>query len=299
MSPEWSEALLALGETGSVTVAAERCHLSQPAFTRRLQRLAATVGAPILRRQGRRVTFTAAGEALLALARRQGVDWVQTVEAIHGRPAPLELGCGATIALTLLPRALLCLRERDRTWTVRIHAGDSAVTVSRLLAGEIDAGLVTTPSADRRLGSIPLLRDPVVAVAACTENAIPANLAELARRPLCLYGRGTGFRSFVDALFATAGWFPDPVAEVDSLEALRELAAAGLGFALLPHSVAASAIAAGRLRLVDIPELHDAARTVTLLHRADKPQHPAFAPLQGALEAAALSLAQRLAASDG
>jgi DNA-binding transcriptional LysR family regulator len=273
--------LAAIQEAGSVTGAAARRHLSQPALTRQVQRLARETGLGLLERRGRGVALTPAGEALAAWARRQAQDWQATLAALRGRqPSPLRVGCGATLALTLLPGALARLRADLPQISVRVLAGDSAATAARVLAGEADAGLVTTAAADPRLLSLPLYRDPVVAVG--PPGSPPRlSLSELAARPLCLYARGTGFRAFVDELLAAAGLFPEPVAEVESLEALRELAAAGLGFTLLPASVAA----AGRAPRVQVPELAGHARTVALLRRADRPPHPAFAAFHAACAA--------------
>ena len=284
--------LLALEEAGSVTAAAQRRHLSQPALTRQLQRLAAEAGVPLLRQVGRRAALTPAGEALAASARRQAADWEAALAAVQGeRQAPLRLGCGTTIALTLLPPALRRLRAEEPGLALRIQAGDSAVTAARVLAGDADAGLVTTPPQQRRLLAVPLLRDPLLAVGppGCPPRL---SLAALAAGPLCLYARGTGFRQFVDELFAGAGLQVRPAAELDSLEAIRELVAAGLGFSLLPRSVVAEALAAGRIQAVAVPELPPAARTVTLLWRAER-GHPALPRLQAALLEAAEALGGR------
>lgn len=283
-------ALLAVQETGTVTAAAEHLHLSQPALSRQLQRLGREAGAPLLERRGRRVALTAAGAALAASARRQAEDWEATLRAVAGRPqAPLRLGCGTSPALTLLPAALRRLAAEAPGLPVRVRGGDSAAVSLACLSGEADAGLVTTAPADRRLLVLPLLRDPVLAVGP-PEGPVPGDLRALAAAPLCLYARGTGFRRFVDDLFSAAGLRPQPAAEVDSLEALRELVAAGLGCSLLPRSVVAGAAEAGRLRVLEVRGLPAASRTVALLRRCDRPPHPAFEDLLRALRAAAAGL---------
>ena len=274
------EALLSLAairDAGSVTAAAERRHLSQPALTRQVQRLARSAGTALLERRGRGVALTPAGEALAAWAVRQSQDWDAMLASVRTQRAlPLRLGCGATLALTLLPRAMARLRAARPDLGLRVLVGDSAATSARVLSGEVDAGLVTTAPVDPRLDALPLYRDPVVAVGP-PEAPERMALADLARGPLCLFARGTGFRTFIDELFAGAGLFPDPVAEIGSLEALRELAAAGLGYTLLPASVA------GGVRTIDVPELAGHARTVALLRRGDRPSHPAFADLLAAV----------------
>ncbi len=280
-----ADALLALQETGSVTAAAGRCHLTQPALTRRLQRLSAAAGVAVVERRGRGVVLTAAGESLASLARRQRDDWERTLAGLReAGSVPMRLGCGSSLALTLLPAALARLDAKRGGPPLRVLAGDSAATAARLLADEIDAGLVTTAAADRRIRAWPLTRDAVVAVGPLGLPPV-RTLAELAAGPLCLYVRGTGLRGFQDGLFAAAGLFPEPLAEIDSLEALRELVVAGLGRSLLPRSVAAPAAAAGRLRLLAVDGLQGAGRTIALLCRSDRAVHPRLAELHAALRA--------------
>jgi len=280
-------AIIALAETGSVTSAAALRHVTQPALTRQLQRLAARVGAPLVERRGRRVLLTAAGEAVAAAARRQAADWEATLQALRGtRHAPLRLGAGATVALTLLPGALARLRAELPELALQISSGDSAVTAARCLSGELDAGLVTTAAADPRLLALPVGVDPVVAIGPPV-GPDRLSLRELALGPLCLYARGTGFRSLLEELFAGAGLFPHPVAEMDGMEALRELVAAGIGRSLLPRSVVAGALAEGRIRQLGVDGLPQVSRTIALLRRAGRPPHPVFAALAAALVATA------------
>jgi LysR family transcriptional activator of mexEF-oprN operon len=58
-----------VAEAGSVTAAANRLYLTQPAVSAALRRLASTVGAPLFVRAGRGLALTTRGERLLASAR--------------------------------------------------------------------------------------------------------------------------------------------------------------------------------------------------------------------------------------
>ncbi len=61
---------LAVAETGGVTKAAQRLHLTQSAVSMQLKRLEEGLGAPLLNRAGRGVSLTRQGEELAPLARR-------------------------------------------------------------------------------------------------------------------------------------------------------------------------------------------------------------------------------------
>src|SRR4051812_20471182 len=88
-------AFMKVAELRSFTQAAEALFFSQPAVTQQIRSLEREVGEPLFERQGRRVTLTAAGEALYPFASRalallsEGRAAVEEVRAgLAGRVAP-------------------------------------------------------------------------------------------------------------------------------------------------------------------------------------------------------------------
>ena len=61
--------LIALAETGTVSRAAERVHLTQSALSHQLRALESHYGAPVVKRHGQSVKLTESGQRLVALAR--------------------------------------------------------------------------------------------------------------------------------------------------------------------------------------------------------------------------------------
>ena len=59
------EAFKVIAETGSLTRAAERLHVSQPAMSAALKKFEAELGAPLFDREANRIRLNAAGEAAL------------------------------------------------------------------------------------------------------------------------------------------------------------------------------------------------------------------------------------------
>ncbi|HJV26938.1 MAG TPA: LysR family transcriptional regulator [Aromatoleum sp.] len=78
---------LALVERGSITAAAEACHVTQPTVSMQLRELADAVGLPLYEQIGKRLHLTAAGEALAETARTMLDEWLafeQTIDAMKG-----------------------------------------------------------------------------------------------------------------------------------------------------------------------------------------------------------------------
>src|SRR3974390_2054156 len=61
--------LIALAESGTVSRAAERVHLTQSALSHQLRALESHYGAPVVKRHGQSVKLTESGQRLVALAR--------------------------------------------------------------------------------------------------------------------------------------------------------------------------------------------------------------------------------------
>src|SRR5688572_23248814 len=106
-----------VAESGSVTQAAARLYLTQPAVSAALRRLTTAVGAPLFVRQGRGLVLTQRGEQLLARARLHLaalVDAALAPAAFDPRTSErtLRLGLADAAEMWLLPE-LLRVFERE------------------------------------------------------------------------------------------------------------------------------------------------------------------------------------------
>ena len=113
---------LALTETGHFGRAAERCYVSQSAFSNAIKELEATLDAELVDRTNRSVTITATGQEVAVQARLVLHDVESLVESARGNKEPLtgdlRLGVIPTVAPVLLPEALPRLREQHPQLTL-------------------------------------------------------------------------------------------------------------------------------------------------------------------------------------
>jgi LysR family transcriptional regulator, mexEF-oprN operon transcriptional activator len=145
-----------VGETGSVTAAAARLYLTQPAVSAALRRLTRAVGAPLFARRGRGLGLTHRGERLLAEVRphlRRLVEAALTPAAFDPRTSErtFRLGLSDSAEVWLLPPLLRVLgREAPRMRVVAIPvqfrnvghalagaAVDAAITVADDLPADV------------------------------------------------------------------------------------------------------------------------------------------------------------------
>jgi DNA-binding transcriptional LysR family regulator len=181
----------------------------------------------------------------------------------------VRIGTGATACIYLLPPVLRALRRRMPGLEITVQTGNTADIVDRLEANALDVALATLPVAGRSVQVTPVYEDELVAVFPAGEAA-PARLtpAVLTERPLLLYEAGGNTRRVIDRWFARAGRIPKPVMELGSVEAIKELIGAGLGWAVLPRLAVDDAEV--RRRIAIRPLTPRLVRSLAVVLRRDK-----------------------------
>jgi DNA-binding transcriptional LysR family regulator len=234
------DAFVAVVELGSFSAAAARLNLTQPAVSFQIRQLERRFGLRLVERVGRRACPTAAGLDLLPHIRRIDAAAAGAIEAmayytevVAGR---VRLGTGATACIYLLPPLLAELRRRFPRLEIVVRTGNSPEILRALEDNALDVGLVTLPAPGRIFAIEKLIDDEIVAVFPPGIEAPDAlTPAALARLPVLLYEPGGNARRVIDDWFARAGVALKPVMELGSVEAIKQLVAAGLGCGLLPR----------------------------------------------------------------
>src|SRR5207248_9198296 len=104
-------------------------------------------------------------------------------------------------------------------------------------------------------------------------------LAALVAEPFILFPRGTGFRAYVEQWFAARGVAPRVTMELDSAEAVKAMAAAGLGAAAVTRVALEDELRSGRLARVTLPGEPPVYELVCSVLRRDKYIHGLLAAL--------------------
>jgi DNA-binding transcriptional LysR family regulator len=268
------EYFLAVAQTGNVTRAAERLHISQPSLSAAIRTLEAQLGVAVLHRHGRRVTLTEAG-ALLAERGPELLELTDDVLAqVRGRSASvggrIRLGATPTARHGVLPRLLE--RCADQAPGIMIYTSeDTTGALLRSVAhGDLDAAITfcATLPAPRQLTLHPLATEAAVVHLRddhplATRTALA--LADLADETILIAASrdSGGYSDRVLAALESAGvrarTRPDPYPDL-GLQAVRE----GLGIVIyargaFPANLSGSAFVALEPRL-ELP-FHLATRT--------------------------------------
>ena len=280
------EHFVAVAEERNFTRAARRLHLVQSALSVSIRALERELHAQLFERTTREVRLTDTGRLLLPEARRT-LDAAAAAQAVvlgaqAGLRGTLRLGMMQVIGVADIG-SLIAQFHRERP-LVDIRPttapGGSAQMISEVRHGTLDAAFVAVSGMDQPgLTATTLAAEPVLL--GCPPDHPLArrsvvSVSELADEPFVDYTPGWGTRTIADQLFARVGVDRSIGIEVPDSSIQASLVRAGLGLAILPESMIASA------GLTGVPLRPAAVFTVAFIVAADRPPSPvtqAFAAL--------------------
>jgi DNA-binding transcriptional LysR family regulator len=232
-------ALVAVAEEQSVTRAAQRLFLAQPALSRQLQALERRLGVPLLERLPRGVALTEAGRALLGPAREAVAAWERGLAAALATvPAGrLVVGMQTAVGRGLQRRALARFAELSPGTVPVLRQVDWRDPTAGLADGSSDVAFVWLPLPMDDADVLPVAREERVVALPSDHRLAGAPrvvLADLLDEPFIALPDSAG--PLRDAWLAVAdrGGRPPVVGAVaDTPDAVFEAVASGLGVVLL------------------------------------------------------------------
>ncbi len=240
-------------EHRSVTRAAERLHIAQPALGQHIRALEAELGVPLLDRHSRGVTATAAGELLYARS-REILDLItrteQEVVALgNGVARAITLGLTPSLTLLIGTDLQLAFSEKAPAWQLRIWEDPSFKLTGAVENGELDLALAYDVVPRQGLTLRPVLEEELLF--ACRPDLAPegptVDLAYILGRQLAL---GTTQDIGRRVLARAAGVTPEALkvrSEFQSVTGIRDMLLRGSAVSVLPYGSIAQEIRAGRL----------------------------------------------------
>jgi DNA-binding transcriptional LysR family regulator len=226
----------------SFTQAAETLHVTQSTISKMVRQLEDEVGAPLLVRDGRKLTLTdtgavvyARGGEMLATLRQLQLEVRDTQARQRGT---LAIGIPPMINLLFTP-VLKAFRERHPGIALALSEDTGQGIERRVAAGELEIGMTVLPAEPAlelqtgRIASYPLYALAAAGTFQRTRRTL--RLKQLAALPLVLLNDDFALTRTLRSAFAAAGIEPAIAAQSGQWDWLVEMASAGIGVALLPE----------------------------------------------------------------
>jgi len=251
METKWLEDFVSLAETRSFSRSAHLRHVTQPAFSRRIQSLEAWAGVDLVDRSSYPTRLTPAGETLYqqSLEVLQSLQSTRAMLRAHSAAGQdfIEFAVPHTLAFTFFPAWVTSLGESFGSFKSRLIALNVHDAVMRLVEGSCDLLIAyhhasqPSPLEGDRFEMVSLGEERVIPVARANARGEPQFVLPgrvNAPLPFLGYAPGAYLGLVVDQLLRQSAQSVhlDRVYETDMAEGLKAMALEGHGIAFLPRS---------------------------------------------------------------
>ncbi|MFD1035634.1 LysR family transcriptional regulator [Sphingomonas hankookensis] len=272
---------IALFEEGSVTRAAQRLHVVQPAVSMQIARMERELGQKLFDRTPKSMVPTAAGRTLHRLV----LPVVRNLSLAHEHMARLSgvvsgrvtMGMLASLATSLIPGMLTGFADDYPEIEVAVVDGYSSTFIDLVNEGQLDFAVINRPS--RKLGLIvdPLVEEQMVLVTGAAddegEDEGAVSIKRLTDYKLVLPTRRHGLRTELERHLANRNVTLEPRLELDAIEGIVELVAGSDWATILPSLAIRRHLAPRRVHIRAIEPMM--VRRLAVIHHPRHPLSPA------------------------
>lgn len=234
-------AFCSTAQTGSMSLAAERLHLSQPTVSQLIKSLEEDLDTMLFERRGPRIRLTAAGAALLdtALPLVEGLE--RLPETLHARLGDamrgrLDIAAGESTILYLLPEYVKRFTDRYPEVDVHLHNVTGRDGMQLLRAGEVDLAVGSMIDVPSDVNYIPMFTYEPMLITALDHPLAEredVSLSEIGRAGLILPPRHLSTWRVVDLVFQQHGVEYRVVLEAGGWEVIKRFVELDLGVSIV------------------------------------------------------------------
>ncbi len=258
----------------SFTRAAENLFLSQPTVSVHIRKLEEELETPLFKRTKNGFELTESGKLLFHYGQQLLATKAEALSAISEESrmikGHLQIAASSVPGAYLLPRLLqdFCGRHPDVTFSLLLR--DTRQVLASVADCTYDLGFTGEPGSRSRLGQVKLVEDQLILVAApCLQAEIPVSkgdsqglplvsLHDCLTHPFLLREPGSATRTvFEDALKKLAAGLESlkVIGYLESQEAIKEAAKAGLGLTVISQRAVRDELETGLLKGYQLKEL--------------------------------------------
>ncbi|MEK7739407.1 MAG: LysR substrate-binding domain-containing protein [Pseudomonadota bacterium] len=254
----WIEDLLALDQEKSISKAAAIRHVTQSAFTRRIQNIEESLGFQILKRYSKNIDFTDAGEVLLSTAKNIQNQMDTTIKYLEKNIKDNELSIKFAVSHSLItqffPKFIQKLYSDYNDLKLEIIAANLQQGIHLLKEGSCDflicyCDQLTLQQLDLTLFTYHKIVNMQIVPVTASKNGLPKYQLNQTF-PLLAYSKQAYLRKCVDKIIESKLNYRT-LYETDNASDLKALALQGLGVAWLPRLLIEEEINENKLKILD------------------------------------------------
>jgi len=237
---------ITLAEVQHYHKSAERCHVSPSTLSRTVQAMEDELQVQLFERSNRSVKLTPEGNLFLRYAREMLQQWEtlqeRLLETKNSLSGAISIYCSVTASYSFLYDILTNFRREHPGIEIRLHTGDPADALERVVSGREDIAIAARP--ERTMAGLSFksfAQSPLIFIAPQDSDSLDAIVAKRPEDywqhlPLIISERGIA-RDRLDQWFRQRRLTPNIYAQVSGNEALVSMVSLGFGVGLVPKIV--------------------------------------------------------------
>ena len=245
------EAFVQVSESGSFSKAAKELFLTQPTISAHISSLEKELNVRLFIRNTKEVSLSDDGKDLYRYA-KQITDLEKAIEERFYMDSDdgkhfITIAASTIPAQYLLPKVLMCYRERYPKEQIKIMETDSSEVVTQVVDHMVDVGFTGTVLEKKHCKYIPFYKDELAVISPDTpeyrilKEQNRDDIDWIKRKPLILREEGSGTRKEAEKQLKNAGISMedlDIVASIANQETIKKSVKQGMGITVLSRLAA-------------------------------------------------------------
>lgn len=265
-----------VAELGSLSKAADRLGIAQPALSRQVRQLEKELGAHLFDRHGRGMVPTRVGRDVLDCAARVMAELDAIRDCASKEASSLRgvvtIGMTPTVASIVTVPLVTQVRLHHPQLAIRFTSAFSGHLIDWLQRGELEVVVSYDPQPLRTLRVEPVMMEDLLYIGVGDKLSLetPVSFTAVSEGPLILPSSRHGLRAIIDECARKVGVVLDASLEADSFQTMIDLVQGGFGSTILPLAPIYHLIGAGRLCAAPIVDPHPR-RKLVVAYSTDRP----------------------------
>jgi len=270
-------------EEGSISSAAEKINITQPAVSLHIQGLEDYMGTGLLNRRGRGLELSSAGKALFGKAKELILHFENAedaiINAVNDVKKDITIGAGPIMSDYVLPHVIASFKKDNVDIEVKIEPSETSLIIKGVLDHSYDLGFIGAPVKNDKIEMEEWIEEELLLIVPPNHpfaKRKSINSKELDGQNFIMRKEITGIRMFLEQKLQSAGLKESvlqPAFEVPSTTSVLTSVEAGLGISFVSRWVGKQAIELGTVALVPIEDV-SLIRNLYIINRKNKRKLP-------------------------
>ncbi len=267
---KWLETFVKLAENKNFSKTAEELYLTQPSVSHQISQLEKELDVILINRSYKKFSLTKAGEILYHHSLRilKNVENLKTaINDLKGlKDGEIIIGASTLPGEYIIPMIIHSFKEKYPNITINLNIKDSFKCLKELKNGKIEFAIVGTKISDKSFQFYELFKDEIIFINNISEREI--ELEQLKNLPIITREEGSGTIYTVREFLQNKGFFYDSlnfIAKLGSLNAVKEMVKAGLGYSFVSRIAVKEELKEGKLFEIKIKNVTPISRKFYLV----------------------------------